>query len=67
MDRLNLKFFRMQQHLTQQEMADKLKISKSHYVSIENGTGNPSVQILERFGKVFDYDDVWTLFKKGAN
>lgn len=63
--RYNLKDFRSRQELTQEEMAEKLGISKSHYVSIELGKVNPSVKVLEKFSKLFEYDDIWQLFKKG--
>lgn len=63
--RYNLKDFRSRQELTQEEMAEKLGISKSHYVAIELGTVNPSVKVLEKFSNLFEYDDIWQLFKKG--
>lgn len=65
MKRYNLKVFRIKQDLSQQDMADKLQISKSHYISIENGIYDPSFKILEKFSEVFEYDDIWELFKKG--
>lgn len=65
MKRYNLKMFRIKNDLTQQDMADKLEISKSHYVSIEQGTQDPSFKLLEQFAKVFEYDDIWELMKKG--
>lgn len=64
--RFNLKLFREKQNLTQEEMAKKLNISKSHYVSVELGQVDPSFGLLERFSQVFEYDDIWFLFKKGA-
>lgn len=68
MKRYNLKSFREKHNLKQQEMADKLEISKSHYVNIERGIYNPTFALMEKFGEVFpgDYDDIWLLFKKGA-
>lgn len=65
MKRYNLKMFRIKHDMTQQEMADKLHISKSHYISIENGVYDPSFKVLERFSEAFEYDDIWELFKKG--
>ena len=65
MKRYNLKMFRIKNDLTQQDMADKLEISKSHYVSIEQGTQDPSFKLLEQFAKVFEYDDIWQIMKKG--
>ena len=55
----------MKQDLTQKEMATKLGISKSNYVSIELGLTDPSFKFLQRFSEVFNYSDVWDLFKKG--
>lgn len=65
MKRYNLKMYRMKQDLTQKEMATKLGISKSNYVSIELGLTDPSFKFLQRFSEVFNYSDVWDLFKKG--
>lgn len=65
MKRYNLKMYRMKQNLTQKEMATKLGISKSNYVSIELGLTDPSFKFLQRFSEVFNYSDVWDLFKKG--
>ena len=65
MKRYSLKMFREKQGLTQEEMSEKLQISKSHYVNIELGVYDPSYELLERFSKLFEYDDVWELFKKG--
>lgn len=65
MKRYNLKFFRQKKNLTQKEMAEKLGISKTYYVQIEQGTADPSFKICERIGEVFNYDDVWELLKKG--
>lgn len=64
MRRMNLKVFRTKQGLTQQEMADKLGIAKITYVNIELGKHNPSFGLLEKFAEVFDYEDIWELFKK---
>lgn len=65
MKRINLKVFIIKNDLTQQEMADKLEISKSHYTAVELGKVDPSVSLLEKFAKEFNYDDIWQLFKKG--
>lgn len=64
--RFNLKVFREKHGLTQEEMAVKLQVSKSHYVNIERGVYDPSYEFLERFSKVFELDDIWHLFKKGV-
>ena len=64
MKRLNLKFFRLKNNLTQQEMADKLDITKIHYCRIETGANDPSFGLMEKFEQEFEYDDMWELFKK---
>lgn len=64
MKRINLKLFRIKNDFTQQQMANKLEISKSHYTALELGKVNPSVQLLDKFSKEFEYDDVWEIFKK---
>jgi len=38
--------YRIKSGLTQQELADKLNISKTHISNIENGLKDPSVKLL---------------------
>lgn len=68
MKRFNLKIFREKQGLKQQEMADKLGISKSYYVDIELGNCEPSFRVAEAIDRNFhnQYDDIFELLKKGA-
>jgi putative transcriptional regulator len=68
MKRFNLKSFREKQGLTQQEMADKLGISKSYYVDIELGNSNPSFRVAEALYNNFHdkYEDIFELLKKGV-
>ncbi len=68
MKRFNLKSFREKQGLNQQEMADKLGISKSYYVAIELGNSNPSFRVAEALYNNFHdkYEDIFELLKKGA-
>ncbi len=68
MKRYNLKSFREKQGLNQQEMADKLGISKSYYVAIELGNSEPSFRVAEALYSNFKdkYDDIFELLKKGA-
>lgn len=68
MKRFNLKSFREKQGLNQQEMADKLGISKSYYVSIELGKSDPSFRVAEALYENFHdkYNDIFELLKKGA-
>lgn len=64
MKRKNLIKFRIDLGLKSQDMAKKLKITKGYYSRIENGSSDPTFGFMERFGEIFNYDDVWTLFKK---
>lgn len=68
MKRYNLKSFREKQGLKQQEMADKLGISKSYYVAIELGNSEPSFRVAEALYNNFKdkYDDIFELLKKGV-
>lgn len=50
--------------LTQKEMAHRLGITKITYTNLELGNTNPSYNLLERFSQVFEYEDIWELFKK---
>ena len=53
MKRAELKAFRTSKGLTQKDVAEMLKISTSHYACIEQGTHNPSTQLVKAFCKVF--------------
>ena len=68
MKRFNLKSFREKQGLNQQEMADKIGISKSYYVAIELGNSDPSFRVAEALYNIFHdkYEDIFELLKKGA-
>ena len=46
MKNLRYKEYRLKSGLTQQELADKLNLSKSHVNGIECGTRYPSVKVL---------------------
>ncbi len=66
MKRFNLALFRMRQGLTQGQMAQKLAISVSHYVGIENGFADPSYKTLCKFKDAFSDQtiDIFEIFKK---
>lgn len=68
MKRFNLKSFREKQGLTQQQMADKLGISKSYYVDIELGKSEPSFRVALALDNNFHdkYQDIFELLKKGV-
>ena len=65
MKRKYLKLFRVEQELTQQQMADRLKISSSHYANIEYGKFNPSYKVFEEFLNEFGKEELWRLIVKG--
>lgn len=67
MKRFNLKSFREKQGLNQQEMAEKIGISKSYYVAIELGNAEPSFRVAEALYNNFHdkYQDIFELLKKG--
>ncbi|SFU39326.1 helix-turn-helix transcriptional regulator [Alicyclobacillus macrosporangiidus] len=46
--------------LSQQEMADLVKISRSYYTNIELGTRRPGVETAKRIAGVLGFD--WTRF-----
>lgn len=43
---------RMKQDLTQLEVAQRAKISISHYAGIERGEENPTYEVLESIAKI---------------
>ena len=47
--------------------ANVLEITRQHYANIEEGTSNPSFELMKKFGKVFkdEYEDIWELFNNG--
>lgn len=45
---------RKQRGITQQELANKAKISKSYLAGIEQGRHTPTVAVLARIAKVLD-------------
>lgn len=58
------KYLRIQSGLTQQEMADKLKISRSSIGMYENGEREPSFELLESIADYFNVDMNYLLGKK---
>ncbi|KXG42854.1 helix-turn-helix transcriptional regulator [Tepidibacillus decaturensis] len=57
-----LKEKRIAKGLTQTQVADRCKISRSYYTHIENGTKTPTVPIAKLIGLELDVN--WTLFFK---
>lgn len=56
MKRAELKAFRTSKGLTQKDVAEMLGVSTSHYACIEQGTHNPSTQLVKVFCELFGYD-----------
>lgn len=62
--RIELKCFRTRNGLTQQEMADRLNISRLQYGRIETGTCSPTYKFMEKFADTFnEVEDIFKLFK----
>lgn len=59
-----LKGLRIKSGLTQQEMADKLNISRSSIGMYENGEREPSFELLEIIADYFNVDMNYLLGKK---
>jgi putative transcriptional regulator len=51
---------RKSKHLTHEQVAEQVEISRQYYGMIESGERNPSVQIAKKIGVVLEID--WTLF-----
>lgn len=63
--RFNLyKFRKKSLKLSQENMANKLGISRPHYSDIENGKVSPSIDFAYKIQEVFGVDDVMELLKK---
>jgi transcriptional regulator with XRE-family HTH domain len=57
-----LKNKRINKGLTQNQVAEKCKISRSYYTHIENGTKTPTVSVAKQIGSTLSFN--WTLFFK---
>jgi transcriptional regulator with XRE-family HTH domain len=49
-----LTYLRKESELTQEELSKKLNISRSAYTHYENGTYEPSIQMLELLANFYD-------------
>lgn len=58
-----LKEIRKSHDLNQMQMSEKLAVSYSHYVKLENGFVNPSFNLLKRIYKQFSEVDMNDFFK----
>lgn len=50
----HIKYLRELNNLTQQELADKLFVSRQTINSLEKGRYNPSITLAFKLGKIFD-------------
>ena len=49
-----LEELRVKQGLTQQELADRVEVSRQTIISLENGRYNPSILLAFRLARYFD-------------
>ena len=63
--RTNLKIFRIKQHLSQSEMAEKIGCNRATYAAIESGARNGKQSIWTKFQQAFELPDseMWKLMK----
>lgn len=55
-----LKELRIKYGLTQDELSEKVGISRSQLAMIETGSSKPSIKLAKKLGEVLDTD--WTKF-----
>jgi putative transcriptional regulator len=49
----HLEEFRIQNGMTQQELADRVEVSRQTIISLENGRYNPSILLAFRLARLF--------------
>lgn len=52
----NLKKYRLQKKLTQEQLAEKVGIHPTYVGKLESGKNNPSVLMMYKFSRVLDID-----------
>ena len=62
MKREKLQQFRQRNKLTQEQMANKLDVTVSHYKAIEYGQRNPSFELMERIKNNFPKANIDKIF-----
>lgn len=62
MKRIKLQEFRQEKKLTQEQMAQKLDITVSHYKALEYGQRNPSFELMEKIKNVFPKANIDKIF-----
>lgn len=58
--RSTLKNERLIKNLTQEELSQKVGITRAAYTNIELGYKNPSVEVAKKIAEILDFD--WTRF-----
>jgi putative transcriptional regulator len=63
-----LEQFRKKMDLTQEELADRLEVSRQTIISLESGRYNPSILLAFRIARLFgvSVEDVF-IYEEGAN
>lgn len=66
MRRKNLKIFRIEHDLTQNDMANKIGCSRDAYSAIETGSRDPSYDFMEKLQTAFDVptERMWALLER---
>lgn len=62
MKRERLQEFRQSKNLTQEQMANQLDITVSHYKALEYGQRNPSFELMEKIKQVFPKANIDKIF-----
>lgn len=67
--RTNLKVLRVKNHLSQEEAAEKLAVTRATYSSVEGGTRAGSQKFWRKVQETFDVPDadMWPLMKNDSN
>lgn len=65
--RMNLKLFRVERKLSQQDMANMLDVPRQTYAMVERGQRRGSDEFWEKLQTVFSVPDadMWKLMQKG--
>ena len=61
--RMNLKLRRVSENLSAQQLAERLKISRTSYCAIESGSKNPSWTTIKKIADYFKIETVEELKK----
>lgn len=62
MKREKLQEFRQSKKLTQEQMANQLNITVSHYKALEYGQRNPSFELMKKIKEVFPKANIDKIF-----